>query len=474
MDMAEDDVHSIFGGKLLGTSGDDDAELRTGSDAGTSGFEHASQLLEEECHEQEAEPDAKKAKIEFEFIGEPTAGHVDSFATGSSDPLDATVGHALIKSTDTKQFRYPWERGYLNKFFSGGSLPGLEPPSIAPGNRNLISLVVEADEESVKPASLKFRLQSTSSSITELVVRKTDSMAFMDEKRKKREDVVAMWRELLSDNMDASAVGRKISVEAPFEDFVGYAHSVVDASFAVKSANTLQKRYYALKAYRDWCMVHGQLTWIPQRERDAWDYVKWLDNHSAAPTKASSFVEACRFAWYILGVSGADGVEHSLRIRGLTAQLHCRKRPWRPADVLSTGEVTILHEVLASESRPLADRVVCGHMLHVLYSRSRWSDMANVRNLFVDADQQYVELDSLSHKGARNADSKSKLLPIVCPCRGIIEQPWLPIYLDVRLQCGLDAPDDSGGPMLQAPLDPDGLIWAQRCMTSSEGTAFRC
>lgn len=468
---ADEDSASAFGGRLLDsrlaeTAGDDApiGERIDGTDTAA--------MYDDTTGADMYGPEAKKLKVEFRFVEDSEVQSEVPVNSGVHDPLDVAVGNSLIKHTDTKQFRYPWERGYLGKFFNSNRLPGLDPPSIAPGNENLVGLIVEATDDEIRPMSMKYVPKVPSASITEKVVRKTDNSSFVDERRKKRQDVVTAWWSLLCDNMDASAVGRKVSVEAPLDDISGYARAVIDASFAVKSANTLQKRLYAMRSFRSWCEEQGKLTWLPIKERDAWEYVRYLDYHEAAPTKASSFVEACRFCWYILGLSGCDAVEHSLRVRGLTSQLHCRKRPWRPADVLTTAEVMRLHAVLMDSSQALADRVVCGHLLHLLYSRSRWSDLVNVANLYIDPDQRYIELDARSHKGARNCDTKSRLLPVVGPCQGIHEVPWVLAYMEVRKACGLPDPVDVEMPMLPAPLDAEGTVWGKRYMTSNEGTCF--
>ena len=306
---------------------------------------------------------------------------------------------------------------------------------------------------------MKYVHKLPASGLVQQVVRKVDSLAFIDEKKRRREEVVAGWWELLSFDMKCSAIGRKISVEASWQDLPAYAQIVLDATFSVKSANTLAKRLYALRTFREWCDDTGRELWLPVEERTAWEYGRWLQESQAAPTKASSFLESCRFAWYLLGVDGCDLIEKSLRIRGLTAQLHSRKRPWRPADTLTLVEVKQLHQLLGDETKSLADRVVAGHLLHLLYGRCRWSDLVHVQGWFVDDDGKYLELEARAHKGARNADVKSRLLPIVSPCHGVTTESWVEVYRQVRQECGLEEPDQSPIPMLPAPLDSDGNEW---------------
>lgn len=321
----------------------------------------------------------KKPRVEFSLVDDATAGSGASGAEASAhDPLDSSVGNVLINSTDILQFKYPWEKGYLARFFDDTKLPGCDPPRVAPGNRNLVEMHVEVDDSKVRQVTLKYVPKVTETCLAQRVVKSTDTLDFVEAKREQRTRIVTAWWKLLADELSHSAVGRKISVEATFDNLVEFACSVIDATFAVKSANTLQKRFYALKAYRDWCEANGKLTWLPMNERHAWEYVSWLSVSGAAPTKATSFMESCRFGWYALGIDGCDQIERSLRIRGLTAQLHCRKRPWRLADVLTVQEVCRLHDLLSDPNQAPADRIACGHMLHLLYGRARWSDLLHV------------------------------------------------------------------------------------------------
>ena len=77
-----------------------------------------------------------------------------------------------------------------------------------------------------------------------------------------------------------------------------------------------------------------------------------------------------------------------------------KKRPWRPADLFRMEEVVRLHAILEDTSVSLGDRAMTGHVLHLLYSRSRWSDLCQVTNLFIDSDQRFLELTTREYKGA--------------------------------------------------------------------------
>ena len=63
------------------------------------------------------EPDAKKPKVEFRHTDDAGDPSANSSADLQSDPMEKTVGNALIKHTNKLQFKYPWEKGYLATFF---------------------------------------------------------------------------------------------------------------------------------------------------------------------------------------------------------------------------------------------------------------------------------------------------------------------------------------------------------------------
>ena len=92
------------------------------------------------------------------------------------------------------------------------------------------------------------------------------------------------------------------------------------------------------------------------------------------------------------------------------------------------NEVKALHELLYDTPRPLGDRVLAGHALHMLYSRSRWSDLLLVSGMCMDAEEHFLEVATKAHKGARSAEMKAKLLPIVAPAFGVDNKNWAVAY----------------------------------------------
>eukprot|EP00435_Cladocopium_sp_Y103_P038505 s526_g10.t1 len=377
-----------------------------------------------------------------------------------------------LKSTDLKVFKYPWERGRLKRFFSDEPIVPVRVPSLKPGGRNFVGVTLEVDATGHVTAKASVKPAIADQAVFMSVVKKIDDMPVSDDRTLQRKKALEGWWSLLAFSLVSSSIGLKVTVEATADTVFECALKILDAVFAVKSPGTLMRRLYSIQAFEHWCNDKFNEHWLPVTEYKAWQYVCWLKDTSAAPTKATSFIEALRFSWYLLGVEGSGDAEKSLRVKGLASQQKASKKPWRPADLLRLDEVLQLHAILMDESAALGDRLLCGHFLHLLYGRCRWSDLTCVTDLFIDSDTQYLEVATRWHKGGRSAEMKARLLPIVAPARGVDQSNWAVEYLALRKRAGLELPLEEHGPMMRAPLNDAATQWSSRPLSSEEGSAF--
>lgn len=95
----------------------------------------------------------------------------------------------------------------------------------------------------------------------------------------------------------------------------------LDASLCIKSPNTIMKRLYAVKTYNTWVIRETGKSWLPVEEKMVWHYFKTLRSEKAPATRATSFLEALRFCFFVFKVDGCEETLASLRVRGLAAQL---------------------------------------------------------------------------------------------------------------------------------------------------------
>ena len=361
-----------------------------------------------------------------------------------SKPHAALAGH----STSFDVFKYPWEKGRLAGFFGHASIVKTVEPKLLPGGLNDVRLEVHVDAASSMAAKVKVKEQDDTLPSFAQVIKKAEDISAADERVVKRRHVLKLWWELLATTPEHSSVGTKVLAETDADNCADYGMEVLDATFAVKAPGTLLKRYYALKSFAAWLMETEGADWQPIAEGAAWRYVRYLSDSKAPPTRASSFMEGLRFAHYLLGVTGAGEAEHSLRVRGLALQMRSKKRPWRPADTLTLDEVRRLHRILSDKEVHLGDRIFTGHLLHMLYGRCRWSDLVLVNGLFMDEERHFMEVTTRTHKGAKSAELKARLLPIVAPSIGVTPHNWAFEYMELRRMANMSDPGEEYEPML--------------------------
>ena len=431
--------------------------------------------------QQEAdEPCEKRSKHSFQDAVEILDKTFDDFAKVDtlSKPVESGLSahseRQAIVNTDMKVFKFPWERGRLAKIFGNSPAITVKTPQLKMGAQSLLRMGLTVTEEGKVEASPVVRPVGVADgrAVFLTVVKSVQDVAEPDNRAERRQKALHAWWSLLAHSLVSSAIGLKVTVEATADTVLDCAIEILDATFAVKSAGTLFRRLYAIQSYEDWCVAHLQKHWIPVSEFDVWTDVRQLQKDGAPATKPSSLVEALRFSWYLLGVEGADKAEASLRIKGVSSQMRASKRPWKPADLLTALEVRALHNLLLDESEPLGDRALAGHALHLLYARSRWSDLTMVNGVYMDPEGHFLEVATRAHKGACSAEIKTRLLPIVAPAIGIDGSAWAQTYLDVRRQCNLWLPLDGYGPMMCAPSNSSATAWTQRALTSEEGSEF--
>lgn len=245
----------------------------------------------------------------------------------------------------------------------------------------------------------------------------------------------------------------------------------LSAAFGVKSPLTIGKRASAvLRYFRFHQEFIGGLA-VPFEEACVFRYFNEMQD-VFGKCSAASFLEAMRFSHYVLGIDGALEVTKSLRVSGKSKQLLAQKRLLQQAPHLLVQEVRELHRLLANPEEDLMNRLAAGTFLCLLYSRSRWSDVRQVHTMEYDNSEgnvSFLEINTQVHKTARSAELKAKLLPIVAPSVGVVEDNWIEMFLDVREAVGLPRLGNIDGPLLPAF---DDAFFMHRSITSEEASAW--
>ena len=123
------------------------------------------------------------------------------------------------------------------------------------------------------------------------------------------------------------------------------------------------------------------------------------------------------------------------------------------ASPLQVVELVKLHSILES-TRDVWDRMFCGAVLFVVYSRARWSDAQHSSSLTFDRDGDnvcFVEAVTGLHKTMRALQHRHQFLPLVAPSVGVAEQNWGKLWELVRKE--LQVSFEDGFPLMPAPLE---------------------
>ena len=126
----------------------------------------------------------------------------------------------------------------------------------------------------------------------------------------------------------------------------------------------------------------------------------------------------------------------------------------------------------------LQQKVLASHLLMMLYTRSRNSDLAHVHEVSHDATRSvspsplagYIQISTRYHKAARSVENKNLLLPIVASTVGVGNDDWVSTWIKLRRQANLPVAGRIDGALQPAPdLKKEGA-WMSRPISCSETT----
>ena len=345
------------------------------------------------------------------------------------DERDAKVlaNHTSLSNVKWSSISMPWESGFMKNIF-GEDVLGLtsdlrQDASWIEAVTHVPVSTIAAD--SSNPASSGPELQPAFVKC----VKAIREQSFMEMREAEMKAAVTKWSLFLRSSLEHSVVGRQIN-SSPGEML-----DIVRAAMGVKSPSTVLSRANSMLAFMRWhTLGPPNDDMLPLREEAAWQYVSHLKESGASASKATSFVQACRFCHYVLGVEGALQVVSSRRVCGLADIQLSGKREAKQARPLTVKEAQDIHRVASCGTRHLVDRIVASHLLLMMYCRCRHSDTVAVEDVLHDHSEGagYVQLRTKCHKGSKAAAKKSLLLPIVGSLAGVGVPSWVQSWWESR------------------------------------------
>ena len=397
----------------------------------------------------------------------------DLFVHGHAWNSEIAFSSTQHRSVDS-HLLLPWETGVMAEIFGD-----LEVGARLPENIGLAELALPATHEETAPASaVSTELESYGDACYIHAVQNLKDLEYFESKSQQLDLACALWLEVLSQDWTASGVGTKCALALQQDASGASAVETLKACFGVKSPSTILKRVASFKKFFSWLANHSSnpcsTSALNLHESDVWDYFNWLREKRQQAgqgfTVCSSFLEAVRFAKFVVELHCADSILHSARLLGFASLEKKLKGPTRQAPSLELEHLKRLHEILSSESN-LTDRLGAGCFLVCVYARARWSDVRFVSHVEVDKKRNgSFTLFTMEHKTSSVGMRREQYLPLVIPWDGVVREDWLSQFLQVYEECGLDINKSPLGPLLPAPKAGGGFC--ARPLTTSEASAW--
>ena len=183
--------------------------------------------------------------------------------------------------------------------------------------------------------------------------------------------------------------------------------------FSDKATGTLHARAGALLRLIAWCHKYGMVP-FPVREETVYRFMQ--DSTGTAPTFLRSLLVSLRFAYFVLGLTGAEDVVNSQRVIGCARLAYLQKRKLVQKDPLTVAMVAAMETYVCDRRQPARERFVIGCFLICTFMRARFSDMMNLVSFTADSFEHdglpggYVEAKTSRTKSAYTLERKTMFL----------------------------------------------------------------
>ena len=245
----------------------------------------------------------------------------------------------------------------------------------------------------------------------------------------------------------------------------------LEACIGSRAAGTASKRAGSILTFLRWFDTIVGANLDPFTDDMFWRYMQFLDGSQAPPSKASSFLSALRFAYFVMDVINIPN-KISRKCVGAAERMLANLGDLKQAPPLTVAQVRILHSLLHGQGTSDWDRAFAGYCLLCLYARARQSDFRKVAYVDVDGEGRdgYVVIRVKQHKTARAARRVAQLLPILIPLRGISDHEWFESCKCAFEKVGLLLQGHVGAALFRPPL-ASGVL-GRRAITSGEVSTF--
>ena len=366
----------------------------------------------------------------------------------------------------TQGIALPWEQGVFRQIFESEDAVSWNDTFALP------ALPIPDDSaEILPPSEKKRRVEETGllPGICFSVVRKSNGIPWEVQRDKDSDRAIARWSFVI---LKWSEVSPDILVCRSLLDCdtIEERTEVLKDWLRPKAPGTLLKRVNSLLRY------HKSEGWsdevFPYKENKVYEYMASARAGGAKPSQMRALREAIIFARHVFSLPELDVVISSRRCLGASmrgAKQGARKR----ADPLTVKNLRLLHSTLKDIGVPAWDRVFAGAVLCCSYMRSRWSDFQHATAFKVEygegGERLFLEYVCEVYKTVNSKFFAGEPIRFVAPGRGIVEENWLDLWYEARLEIGLEdfvpplpTPSQSGDPTGASVSTEEMALWLRK------------
>lgn len=341
--------------------------------------------------------------------------------------------------------KLPWETGFWKEFFSGPAPPkdikdwkAVEPPLFVPG--------VSCDKPDVSKKCKRSQPETWHH-----IVRAGAEQGWKDQREADFQVSLRRWHDvLLGLPSDIAVVNQFLQLRTVTERL-----RMLRDIFWKKAPGTLRKRVNSFLRFTANLALHNIP--FPGTEADLYSFLDNERNNGAPASRSQSIIQSLLFVQHVIGVPELAELTTSRRCLGVTGRRETGPR--RQADPFRLTELQTFHLVLSDVSRDLWDRCLAGMILLTVYCRSRWNDLQQAEEMFLDRDETgsiaYAELKISEHKTKHSSSFRDIFMHACAPGLGVVEGEWISTWIQVRTALGISF--DRGHPTMPAPLEEGGV-----------------
>ena len=384
---------------------------------------------------------------------------------------------ARRSAIEDDQLKLPWESGIFKSIFSDDSMVSLLPTQVlsVPGEV-LCGPSQEGSSSSgamPEPKPLAWLSRDIVLPIHICAIKVLPDRDFFQELDVLWSHAVDKWLRIFEILGYSGLLGDALASELCLEDG-GRSREMVRDSMGIKSPRTAIKRAQTLLKYFTW-MQSAFDDWKPWMATRCIDYMAVGNSKGPVASRGTSLLEAFRFCKFVMSIPIPDELLANPLVKGRAMRLSAEQAEYHPARSLKAFEVASLEKLMMTDMNSV-DEYMLGAVLFCLFSRSRWSDVKYIQQVWIEEDSHegeifgFVEGRTQHHKSATSLTKKRRFMPLVCPLLGVTGCNWVESWMASWKDLSIDIDKQPFGPLCRAASSSGGLC--KRACTSDEISVF--